>query len=272
MRTRLITGEPLLRALIFGPLLIGRAAVTNGAEPGEKAVSSQFVFIDGEVLLPHRFPWTNGISLSDIITLAGGFTDFADRERIELVSGSRTQVCSYAAALKTQTNNIMLSRGDKVYVPRNALQTVLQVMEGEGHLVLQKTLEDNTPSSVATVRHVKSVRSEGTLTTFTFEITNHTADTYTFVPVAVEVCNQAVWKECFNLRDGQGVAHAARFLAPHMPVLYTFKAPGLPLGPPLRVRLDVRKATKVSATYMDLGPAIHVVSKEFVEPKENLPK
>jgi hypothetical protein len=271
MRTRVITGKLLLRPLIFGPLLVGNLAVTNGADPGEKAVSSQFVIINGEVLLPHRFTWTNGISLTNIVTLAGGFTDFADREKIEVCSAGRTQVCSYAAALKTKNKNIVLSPGDKVYVPRSGLLTAVQIMEGESELVREKVKAhvDQQALSVATVHYVKRVRSEGTLATFTFEITNHTADTYTFVPVAVEVRNQVVWKECLDLRDGTVVAHPTRFLAPQMPVLYTFDAAGLPLGPPLRVRLEVRKATKVSPTYWTSGPAIHVVSDEFVEERSN---
>lgn len=123
MKTWIMTGTVVRRCLVFGILLIGSA---SPAEPVEKSASSQFIFIDGEVLLPHRLPWTNGVTLTNIVTLAGGFTDFADRERIEVCSASRTQVCSYGMAVKTPVKNIFLSPGDRVYVPRNRMRDAAQ--------------------------------------------------------------------------------------------------------------------------------------------------
>ncbi len=126
-----MTARPNTRNVLIGVLagaafLFGGAPATNGASPAEKAVPSQSIFVFGEVLRPGQFSWTNGISLTNIIGRAGGFTDFANREEIEVRSGSRTQVCSYTLAVKTQTKNVMLSAGDRVYVPRDALRTTVQ--------------------------------------------------------------------------------------------------------------------------------------------------
>jgi competence protein ComEA len=42
------------------------------------------VFIDGEVSVPGIYPWWEGDSLEDIIRAAGGTTDGADLERLQL--------------------------------------------------------------------------------------------------------------------------------------------------------------------------------------------
>jgi hypothetical protein len=48
------------------------------------------------------------------------------------------------------------------------------------------------PAQAIAVRHVKSVQS-GNVTTMTFEIKNHTANPYVFVPYEVQVRNGDVW-------------------------------------------------------------------------------
>src|SRR5437870_4512493 len=126
MTVRPNTRNVLIRVLTGAALLVGGARATDGASPSEKAVPSQSILVFGEVLRPGRFSWTNGISLTNIIERAGGFTDFANREKIEVRSGSRTQVCSYAVPMKTQTKNVMLSAGDGVYVPRDELRSTVQ--------------------------------------------------------------------------------------------------------------------------------------------------
>jgi hypothetical protein len=54
------------------------------------------------------------------------------------------------------------------------------------------------PTQAVTVRHVKSVQS-GDITTMTFEITNHTAHTYIFQPVEVQVRNGDSWTTFQNI-------------------------------------------------------------------------
>jgi hypothetical protein len=246
MRTRTGSGKLLIGAFTGAALLVGTAAVTNGADPSDNAVPQQFVFIDGQVLLPHRVSWTNGLSLTNMLGLAGGFTDFADREKIEVWSGSRTQVCSFATAVRTPSKNILLLPGDQVYVPRNALRDAVQDV---------------------TVRHVKSVRSDAAPTTLTFEITNHTAGTYAFFPVAVEVQNQNVWKQCFVFKNFS--ATKTLFLPPHNSVSYSCEAAGLPTSSPLRFRLRIQESIKVNPTTWNFGPPLRIVSEEFMEPTEN---
>src|SRR5687767_10338507 len=46
--------------------------------------TNRFVFVGGEVRHPGRFNWTEGLTLTNAVQAAGGFTDFANRSGLEL--------------------------------------------------------------------------------------------------------------------------------------------------------------------------------------------
>lgn len=85
--------------------------------PGPKADAAPFVYVQGEFKNPGQYAWTNGMTVMDAISAAGGFTDFAD-ERIRLVhlDGS-SQVFKWSAT-HPLTNNPVLRPGDNVVNPR----------------------------------------------------------------------------------------------------------------------------------------------------------
>jgi protein involved in polysaccharide export with SLBB domain len=68
---------------------------------------------------PRRFSWSPELTLADAIALAGGFTDFADRRRLEVrrLAGSIGRY-SYRQA---ETNTVPLEPGDVVQVKRRFL-------------------------------------------------------------------------------------------------------------------------------------------------------
>lgn|GEM_PF-6732472 len=77
------------------------------------------VYIDGEVRLSARFDWNPEMTLTNLIALAGGFTDFANRTRLEIRRSDGTvERYSYPRILKGSTNNPSLKHNDHVYVPR----------------------------------------------------------------------------------------------------------------------------------------------------------
>jgi polysaccharide biosynthesis/export protein VpsN len=72
------------------------------------------VFISGEVLHPGRFMWTSGLTLTNAIVLAGGFTDFADKSQLQIRHCNGTvEKYSYQ-----QTNSPLLEQSDVVHVGR----------------------------------------------------------------------------------------------------------------------------------------------------------
>jgi len=76
------------------------------------------VFVDGEVMRPGRFIWSPGLTLTNAIALAGGFTDFADRRRLEVRRPGSIERYSYRQAV---TNNVLLDRSEVVHVRRRFL-------------------------------------------------------------------------------------------------------------------------------------------------------
>src|SRR5712692_8516792 len=72
-----------------------------------------FVYVGGEVKQAGRFNWVDGLTLTNAIAMAGGFTDFADRSRIELRrrAGSLERY-SYPRIIRGLTNNPPLQPND----------------------------------------------------------------------------------------------------------------------------------------------------------------
>lgn len=86
------------------------------------APNEPFVYVTGEVKLPGRIVWTNGLTLANAINLAGGFSDFASKSRVTLRRANGTNDQYSLAHFPTgSTNNPTLRSGDLVYVPARHL-------------------------------------------------------------------------------------------------------------------------------------------------------
>lgn len=81
-----------------------------------------FVYVAGEVKLPGRIAWTNGLTLASAVNLAGGFTDFASKSHVTLrrTNGTNAQF-SVFHLVTSSTNNPTLLSGDLVQVPARHL-------------------------------------------------------------------------------------------------------------------------------------------------------
>jgi hypothetical protein len=79
------------------------------------------VYVAGEVMHPGRFIWTPDLALTNAISLAGGFTDFSDRQHLEIqrshCDGTNMQI-RYIRVEGLATNGLSLEQGDVVHVKR----------------------------------------------------------------------------------------------------------------------------------------------------------
>jgi polysaccharide export outer membrane protein len=84
--------------------------------------TNHFVYIDGEVNRPGRQIWSAGLTLTNAIGLAGGFTEFARRSQLAVrhPDGAVEQF-SYSEIRKGAKGDPMLREGDRVFVPRRFL-------------------------------------------------------------------------------------------------------------------------------------------------------
>jgi len=113
-----------MRSLI--PFAIGLALATGcSSPPSEARITSPppvlspnalCIYVHGEVVVPGKFAWTNGMTLQDAIHVAGGFTDFAPR-KLRVVHNDQSTVYRLGPGW-TFTNNPPVQAGDHIYSPR----------------------------------------------------------------------------------------------------------------------------------------------------------
>ena len=80
----------------------------------------RFVYVDGEVKVPNRQFHIDGLTVLRAISTAGGFTDFANRKKIEVrrSQGGKTEIVNWFKALKNPKLDPPLYVNDQVYVHR----------------------------------------------------------------------------------------------------------------------------------------------------------
>jgi hypothetical protein len=77
--------------------------------------SSYVIYVGGEVTHPNRYAWTNGMTLKDALSEAGGLTEFAGRWlKIVHADGSIEKIRRHEDQL---TDNPFLQRGDTIHCP-----------------------------------------------------------------------------------------------------------------------------------------------------------
>jgi len=74
------------------------------------------IYVHGEVLVSGRFAWTNGMTLQDAVSAAGGFTDFASR-RLRVNHDNVSTVYKLGPG-RTFTTNPPVQADDVIYSPR----------------------------------------------------------------------------------------------------------------------------------------------------------
>jgi polysaccharide export outer membrane protein len=92
-----------------------------------KQINSRNIFVDGAVNRRGPIPVIGEMRVSQAITLAGGLTEFADKKKILVISGTQkkpngdpvTWIINYddiSNAKNLQKNNILLNPGDQIIV------------------------------------------------------------------------------------------------------------------------------------------------------------
>lgn len=81
---------------------------------------ARFVDVDGAVRSRQRVPFTADMTVLTAIAAAGGFTEFANPKRVQLLRGSEPpQVINCSAARNKPELDVRLVPGDKIFVPES---------------------------------------------------------------------------------------------------------------------------------------------------------
>jgi len=80
---------------------------------------AQYVLIVGQVTIPARYPYTNGLTLVTAIKMARGLTAEAAPTRVVLTRESeKPRTLDLKAIQEGKTKDVELQPGDRVHVPK----------------------------------------------------------------------------------------------------------------------------------------------------------
>ena len=82
-------------------------------------VAARFFYIGGEVHNPGRFQWIEEMTLLKAINTAAGFTDYANRRKVQLTRGKQQQEYDCEELQRNPYKDVPLRPGDTVTVPRS---------------------------------------------------------------------------------------------------------------------------------------------------------
>lgn len=83
---------------------------------------ARYIFVDGQVRSPDRYPYSGEMTVVDAIATAGGFTSFAAKKRILLrrSNGEKHRV-NYFKAFNNDDADLPVYPGDQIFVPKRWL-------------------------------------------------------------------------------------------------------------------------------------------------------
>jgi protein involved in polysaccharide export with SLBB domain len=82
-------------------------------------VAQRFFYVGGEVKNPSRFLWSEDTTLLKAINTAGGFTDYANRGKVQLIRGKTTETYNCEDLQRHPAKDVPIRPGDTVTVPRS---------------------------------------------------------------------------------------------------------------------------------------------------------
>lgn len=82
-------------------------------------VAQRFIYIGGEIRNPGRFPWSDDTTLLKAISTASGFTDYANRRKVELVRGKERRVYNCEEMQRNPAKDVPVRPGDTINIPRS---------------------------------------------------------------------------------------------------------------------------------------------------------
>ncbi len=113
-----------LLGLLGGFLLVSpnstQAADAAQSRAVDQTKATQFVYIAGEVVVPQRYVYTNGMTLGAAIRAAKGVTALASPNVTLTRAGKQPMTINREELERGKAKDITLQPGDKVFVPRKA--------------------------------------------------------------------------------------------------------------------------------------------------------
>lgn len=81
--------------------------------------TQRFVNVTGDVRSPRRVEYTTDLTVLGAISAAGGFTDYADQRKVNLMRGGKRQIIDVKQVRSNPALDIRLLPGDQIDVPQS---------------------------------------------------------------------------------------------------------------------------------------------------------
>ena len=82
-------------------------------------VAQRFFYVGGEARNPGRFPWSEDTTLLKAINTASGFTDYANRQKVQLTRGGNVDVYNCENLQRNPVKDPPIRPGDTITIPRS---------------------------------------------------------------------------------------------------------------------------------------------------------
>ena len=79
---------------------------------------ARYFYVNGEVRQPSKYEYTGSMTVVRAISVAGGFTDFAKRTKVQLTHNGKVQSINVDKAIQDPSLDLPVFPGDTIFVPR----------------------------------------------------------------------------------------------------------------------------------------------------------
>ena len=79
---------------------------------------NRYFYVDGDVRGPNKYEFTGEMTVVKAISVAGGFTDFANKKKVQVTHAGHKQIVNVPKAIDDPKLDISVYPGDKIWVPR----------------------------------------------------------------------------------------------------------------------------------------------------------
>lgn len=79
---------------------------------------TKYFYVDGEVRSPSKYEYHSDMTVVKAISVAGGFTDFANKKKVQITHAGKVRTVNVPKAIDNPSLDVPVYPGDTILVPR----------------------------------------------------------------------------------------------------------------------------------------------------------
>lgn len=81
---------------------------------------TRYFYVDGEVRAPGNKELQGDMTVIKAISMAGGFTDFANKKKVQITHAGHKRIVNVPKAIEDPSLDVSVYPGDKIWIPRRS--------------------------------------------------------------------------------------------------------------------------------------------------------